>query len=139
MALQIDLGFLAHCSGVTKVSENVANETLVKYNTRNIPTDFMSGNNFIRQLHDTVLRLESGVNTQNDLDYAYNEFSTLLKQEMTQKLECKTVKVHFSRTNNKRRKISKPWWNSDLTKTWNELCTPEKGGKSVKLHRGKRS
>ena len=84
-------------------------------------------------LHDTVFRLESDVNSQNDLDYAYNEFSTLLKQEMTQKLECKTVKVHFSGTNNKRHKISKPWWNSDLTKAWNELCTPEKGWQICKL------
>ena len=80
-----------------------------------------------------MFRLESDVKSQNDLDYAYNEFSTLLKQEMTQKLECKTVKVHFSGTNNKRRKISKPWWNSDLTKAWNELCTLEKGWQICKI------
>lgn len=40
-----------------------------------------------------MFRLESDVSSQNDLDYVYNEFSTLLNQEMTQKLKCETFKV----------------------------------------------
>ena len=89
-------------------SENTENESFIKYDTRNIPHDFMSDNDFVQNLHETVFKLERDADSQNDIDNAYTEFSTLLKQEMAKKLSCKTVKMQSS-SNNKNRKISKPW------------------------------
>ena len=59
----------------------------------------MSDNDFVQNLHKTVFKLESNANSQNHLDNAYTEFSTLLKQEMTKKLSCKRVKMQSSCNN----------------------------------------
>ena len=96
------------CGGLPVHSENTENESFIKYDTRNIPRDFMSDNDLLQNLHETFFKLESDADSQNDLDNAYTEFSTLLKQEMAKKLSCKTVKMQSS-SNNKKRKIGKPW------------------------------
>ena len=124
---QIKLDLTVMSNESTRISENLDNKTFVKYDTKNIPDDFMSNDNFIQKLHETVFKLESDANSQNDLDKAYAEFSTLIRQEMTEKLDSKTIKMQNS-SNNKKRKIAEPWWNDDydLTAAWNEMCMDEK-------------
>ena len=70
------------CGELPVHSENTENESFVKYDTRNIPHDFISDNDFVQNLDGTVFKLESDADSQNDLDNAYTEFSTLMKQEM---------------------------------------------------------
>lgn len=53
----------------------------------------MSVHVLIRQLHETLFRLESDIKTQKNLDSVYNEFTFLIKEEMTRKLDYKIVKI----------------------------------------------
>ena len=65
-------------------SENTENEPFVKYDTRNIPHNFMSDDDFVQTLHKTVFKLESNDDSQNDFS---TEFSTMLKHEMAESLD----------------------------------------------------
>ena len=112
---QIKIGLTMQCGGLPVHSENteIQNESFVKYDTRNIPHDFMSDNDFVQNLQIRKRCLLT------------KWFSSLVKQEMAKKFSCKTVKMQSS-SNNKKRKIGKPWWNDNLTNAWNEMCTHEK-------------
>ena len=45
-----------------------------KVNVKNLPPDFMSSKEVVTQLHDTVLKLESCMRSQNDVHTAYTFF-----------------------------------------------------------------
>ena len=117
---QIKIGLTMQCGGLPVHSENteIQNESFVKYDIRNIPHDFMSDNDFVQNLHETVFKLGSDAYSQNDLVLWSN-------RKWQKKFSCKTVKMQSS-SKNKKRKIGKPWWNDNLTNAWNEMCTHEK-------------
>ena len=69
--------------------------------------------------------LEGQIQTQNDIDKIYDDFCTIVKNEMSSKLPKKEYVIRDGACN-KRRRIRKPWWNEDLQCLWNEMCRAEK-------------
>ncbi|CAC5356242.1 unnamed protein product [Mytilus coruscus] len=61
---------------------------------------------------------------QFEVDKLYDNFVEILHSEMNDKLESK-VKV-LNSTNNRKRRIKKPWWNDELTNELNNVCTAER-------------
>ena len=59
------------------------------------------------------------------MEKVYLDFVSLVKDEMRDKLNHRTVKAVIG-NNNKKRKVKKPWWTDDLTALWNNTCKAEK-------------
>ena len=96
-----------------------------KYDVRNIQDNFLQEEEIVSNLHNTVFNLEASFRTQQDIDNSYNTLCTYIKKEMSEKLEKCNIKISNA-SSNKRRKIGKPWWNTNLTLLWNEVCLAEK-------------
>ena len=61
-------------------------------------------------LRQTIFQLESSIQDQLCIDNAYNEFCNVIKINMEDKLEKKTIKIEHG-SSNKKRRLNKPWWN----------------------------
>ena len=77
------------------------------------------------QLFQALRELEGQIQTQNEIDKIYDDFRTIVKNEMSSKLPKKEYVIKGG-VCNKRRQIRKPWWNLDLQCLWNEMCRAEK-------------
>jgi len=109
-----------------------------KFDLKNVPDDFLQNNHVVTLLHDTVLKLEQSYRIQTDIDSAYMDICTIIKDEMYEKISHKKVYVQSS-YNNKKRKICKPWWSERLSELWNSQCKAERewlksSDMSVKKH-----
>ena len=91
--------------------------------SRDIPSDFLLDKR--EELTNFIETLENSTRNQSDADENYNLSVNLIKKEMYQKVDFKTIKIKTG-TNNKKRRLKKPWWSVELTNIWNELCTKEK-------------
>ena len=100
-------------------------ESRLKYNVKNIPSDFMTDPALCQQLHSKIFELESSNRSQLELDKFYSEICLAIKDEMKTKLPSTKLKPSFNSCN-KIRRIRKPWWSKDLTAAWNEICKYEK-------------
>ncbi|CAC5411941.1 unnamed protein product [Mytilus coruscus] len=105
------------------ITQNVRKTT--KYNTRNLPDDWLPTSSVISEINEIIRRLESSEATQDNIDRVYEYFVSVIKNEMSSKLPSKTICIHDG-ASNKKRKCRKPWWNDDLTVLWNEVCNSEK-------------
>ena len=85
--------------------------------------------NFLQEdlsiLNDGIRNIQQSVNTQEELDNVCSRLILTLKTEMNDKMTHRTVKIQPS-GNNKKRKVSKPWWSDSLSELWNEQCKAEK-------------
>ena len=75
---------------LTNIESNHRKEskTEVKYNTRNLPDDWLAGENIISDINDIISALEE---TKLQIDEMYDKFISVIKEEMSQKLQQKTV------------------------------------------------
>ena len=92
----------------------------MKYDRQNIPEMFMNDYNIYELLKDKITMLEVDRNRQETIDYSYTEFLDILVSQMKKHLNPR--EVNLSAKGGKKRRVSKPWWNDDLTGEWNELC-----------------
>ena len=116
----------------TETSEDLSKNSSCKYKVDNLPVDFMADEEFIRNIHDCVFKLEASMRSQTDIDDSYQSLCSVIKTEMESKLPCKTIS--YSQLNNKKRRVGKPWWNDNLTVLWNGACAAEKVWLSCKIH-----
>ncbi|VDH89325.1 Hypothetical predicted protein [Mytilus galloprovincialis] len=114
----IDLSHSAHNS------LNQQNNTYVLYDVKNIPSDWMTNNDILDKINMCIDNIQCSKGRQFEVDKLYNNFVEILHSEMNDKLETK-VKV-LNSTNNRKRRIKKPWWNDKLTNKWNIVCTAER-------------
>ena len=98
--------------------------TKVKYDTRNIPTEFMCSNAVLLKLNDFIVTLESNQNNQIYVNNVYQSFTNVLQSEMNKYLNPK--RILKDGINNKKRRAKRPWWTDELKLLWNDLCTHEK-------------
>ena len=91
--------------------------------SRDIPNNFL--NDRIAEVEDLIAKLESNVRNQTDLDNKYDDFISLIINEMYRKVNHKKIKIKEGQSNKKRR-LRKPWWSNELSAIWNELCLKEK-------------
>ena len=59
------------------------------------------------------------------IDNIYSDLELVIKSEMKDKLDFKVINIKWG-SNNKRRRITKPWWSDNLTDLWNAVCETEK-------------
>ncbi|CAG2184688.1 unnamed protein product [Mytilus edulis] len=114
----IDLSHSAHNS----VKQQ--NNTYVSYDVKNIPNDWMTNNDILDKINMCIDNIQCSKGRQFEVDKLYNNFVEILHSEMNDKLETK-VKV-LNSTNNRKRRIKKPWWNDKLTNKWNIVCTAKR-------------
>ncbi|CAG2232822.1 unnamed protein product [Mytilus edulis] len=100
------------------------NNTYVSYDVKNIPSDWMTNNDILDKINMCIDNIQCSKGRQFEVDKLYNNFVEILHSEMNDKLETK-VKV-LNSTNNRKRRIKKPWWNDKLTNKWNIVCTAER-------------
>ena len=98
------------------------NISFIKYE-RNMLDDFLQSKQ--DEIKENIRRINEEISTQEHLDKVYLDFVSLVKDEMHDKLNHRTVKAVIGK-NNKKRKVKKPWWTDDLTALWNNTCKAEK-------------
>ncbi|CAC5400853.1 unnamed protein product [Mytilus coruscus] len=103
---------------------NQQKNTYVSYDVKNIPNDWMTNNNILNKINMCINNIQCSKGRQFEVDKLYDNFVEILHSEMNDKLESK-VKV-LNSTNNRKRRIKKPWWNDELTNKWNNVCTAER-------------
>ena len=99
------------------------NKCHVRYDLKNIPSDFMSGDILLR-VQDVIHVLEEQHQTQETINEAYSAFSELVKSEMNDSIPHRNIN-HGAKFRNKHRP-QKPWWHEGLSDIWHELCRAEK-------------
>ena len=90
---------------------------------RNIPNDFL--NSKVDILESVINKLNDNVECQATIDNIYSDLELVIKSEMKDKLDFKVINIKWG-SNNKRRRITKPWWSDNLTDLWNAVCETEK-------------
>ena len=75
-----------------------------------------------RQVQEFVLKLEPGINSQNELDILWDEVKCLLLNELGSLPDLPTS---TSKMNNKQFKKSQPW-NQNLDSAWKDVYKAEK-------------
>ena len=91
---------------------------------KHIPDNFLQGE-VINYIHETITRLEGRQGRQEDIDEAYEQFTSIMKGEMSEKLQYKTVHISSGRLRKKHRQ-HKVWWHDGLSVLWAQLCQAEK-------------
>ncbi|CAG2209988.1 unnamed protein product [Mytilus edulis] len=108
-------------------AQSTDNETTehVKFDTRNVPNDWLTDVEVVSKLNQLILDLEHSENNQLEIDNKYDELVNIIQDEMNSKLDKRKVYCADG-ISNKRRKMKKPWWNDNLTVLWNEVCAAER-------------
>ncbi|CAC5379517.1 unnamed protein product [Mytilus coruscus] len=123
-----------------QVSKNKdKNQTVmkIKYDTKSVPEDWLNGESVVTEINRVILQLEQSEASQQNIDKMYENFVSVLKTEMSEKLQSKEIRISNA-INNKARKCKKPWWNSELTMLWNGVCKAEKNWNKCRLSSKKR-
>lgn len=113
-----------------------ASSSFDKFELRNIPNDFLNSHDTTEQINTVIEKLESGINTQTDIDNIYLDWCNIVKDNMYSKLSYKTVNISSS---HRKRRAGKPWWSDKLSDLWNIMCHNERKwldckNRSDKLH-----
>ncbi|CAG2197576.1 unnamed protein product [Mytilus edulis] len=107
----------------------------IKFDVKNIPSNFCHGDDIHLRLLDTINGLETNEVSQCNIDQVYTDFCAIVSEEMNQKLHSKVIVMSDSTYCNKRKRIKKPWWNDNLSVFFNDMCCAEKLWKKGKLSR----
>ncbi|VDH96507.1 Hypothetical predicted protein [Mytilus galloprovincialis] len=113
-------------------------ETKKKYDTRNLPEDWLCQESTIAEIDNAIRFLENSIADQSSIDNMYENFVKIVKTEMCNKLPAKNIVLSNGFNINKRRRCKKEWWNEELTLLWNEVCKAEKVWIKCKIKRNKR-
>ncbi len=99
--------------------------SFTKYDTSDIPYNFMLGEESITAIDQALEKLEQLQFTQGNIDDIYGSFCDTVKMEMDEKLAKRKVTIKNGISNN-RRGIKKTWWNDQLTELCNIKCDAER-------------
>lgn len=69
-----------------EVETNRLNNIYSRYNVTTIPNDFLTNEEIRFEVLRTIQRIKNYVTTENGIQYAYDEFDTIVKSEMKNKL-----------------------------------------------------
>jgi len=84
---------------------------------------------------ETINSIESHEVSQLNINKVYDNFCSIVGEEMKQKLKSKVIVISNSINMNKKKRIKKPWWNDNLTVLFNDMCYAEKIWKKGKIRR----
>ena len=121
--------FIVTNSGVNKQMDSLPrlenDVCFTKYDRNNIPPTLMVDQQVMRQINDTIEKLETYESDQQFVDTVYNDFCETLKSEMNRLLNPKNV-LSSSATETRKKRLKKTWWNEELSDLWNDMCTEER-------------
>ena len=106
-----------------------------KYSFNNINDSFMNNNNWQLNINQLILDLESNITIKSNINHLYDRLCNIIFNEMDKYLDYKNC----SNGSKKKLKLSKPYWNSELTSKWKHMKDKEKqfrkydGCKKIKL------
>ena len=92
-----------------------------KYCFTPMPPNFMSSQTFISNVENVMSHLSVVLDAQSTLDDVYNDFCTIVLNDMDQHLPARKIGKH-----KKRVKYYKPYWNSQVSTAWKEMREAEK-------------
>ena len=102
-------------------------ESRVKFELTQIPESFLYDDHILHQVNNTIIKLESSMRSQQDIDRVYTDWCDLLKNHMLHSIPHKhTKQTHTSANAHKRHRPGKPWWCENLSELWVEVCRYEK-------------
>ena len=84
---------------------------------------FLSAPGILQKINTAIVSLEGSFRTQTDIDIVYDNWCSIIRDQMYTELPYKRIQVGVS---NKKRRFSKPWWNIQLTDMWNNVCEYER-------------
>ena len=95
----------------------------VKKNLSKIGESFFMSNETFNQVLFTISRLETAVNTKNEIDQLWLEVKNIFLSEMA---TLPNIPTSNSSKQNKKFKKSKSFWNAELENLWSQACNAEK-------------
>ena len=93
------------------------------YNYNNIQEGFLQSEEWQESYTEIIEQLLHNNKTQDQIDVIYNKFCSDLFLEIDKFIEYKSVK---SKTSRKKLKLSKPYWDNELTEAWKEMAQAER-------------
>ncbi len=107
----------------TNVPTNHENDSVPKYNVKNIPDDFFTSPESSEKLIHLIEKQELLRETQLNIDKCYTDLVNTIFHEMDKYLP----KLYGnSKKSSKRFKVKKPFWNDYLKNLWKNMCAKEK-------------
>ncbi|VDH91823.1 Hypothetical predicted protein [Mytilus galloprovincialis] len=98
LSLDFTLNF---CSGIItnklNISQNVRETT--KYDTRNLSDDWLLTSSAISEINVLIHHLQSSEANQDNIKRVYEDFVSAIKNEMSSKLQSKTIRIHDGASN----------------------------------------
>ena len=92
-----------------------------KFKLKQIPEAFLSSDLVRRAFLDLINRIESSRETQQNVDYVYDQFCDTLIKEMNSTVPS----FDCSKRTRKRYKTYKPYWNDQLESLWKDMRQKE--------------
>ena len=100
--------------------EPLQKQNSVKYNTANVPINFLNDDSSFDRVVDAINRIEHDIEHLHDANKAYDAFKELVFSEMDCKLQKRNVR------NPNAKSLYKPYWNVDLDTKWNAVGAAER-------------
>ena len=93
-----------------------------KKNIRKIPVDFMCSDETMALVNSAIVRIESNLHNQGEIDSIYSDIKSIFATEMD-----KLPNIPTSQTNKGKKLLRKaaPFWNSNLNDLWKARCSSE--------------
>ena len=117
---------IAHIAPVENAGQprNYAEDGRRRYKVSNpLPTDWMACEDTVRKLNELVSKLEVAINNQHEIDVYYNEFTSVIHNEMKSNFQCRGTPNDII---GKGFRSKKPWWNDQLTSMWQNVRAAER-------------
>ncbi len=111
--------FINVCEDTRVNPSNIPPASFAIYDLSQVTDNFLIEQN-IEHILNTINAIESDVNTRQQINHVYDQFSELLKQEMDNKLSHKIVIIKDG-LSHKRRKIKKSYWNTELDELYKDF------------------
>ncbi|MES9880789.1 MAG: reverse transcriptase family protein [Sedimenticola sp.] len=105
-------------------NKTVIEKRVTRYDVSSIPDSFCNDADTVAYLQ-ALGDFEEGIQTQLNIDKAYDDFCLRLTQEMSTKLPHRQVVIQYG-VSNRRMRVRKPWWNDGLQTLWNDMCSAER-------------
>ena len=124
-------------SSCTEVADNLAkrSKSIRKYSFYNPNVNFLNNAVWNSAVTETINQLENQILLNTEFDKLYGNLVKMILNEMDNYLEFRDV----SKSNAKKYKCSKPYWNNTLHMAWSNMIKSEKNYKKYHGHRNVKS
>ena len=93
-----------------------------KKNIRKIPVDFMCSDETMALVNSAIVRIESSLHTQGEVDSIYSDIRSIFASEID---KLPNIPSSKSKHGQKMLRKAAPFWNNDLSELWKARCRSE--------------